>query len=468
MTQHCTSDHAGNISAVLATFVADTDLTKIPDGVIARSKNLIIDSLGVAYAALQDPFAATVLQAGRELGRDGLCTGIGSAECLRPRDAALVNATLMHGLDFDDTHIKAMVHSSVVSLPTAFAIAEDRGLSGADLLDAFIVASEAAIRLGLATVGLFPGRGFHATGVIGHFAASLAAGRLMRLSERELIAAQGIAGSTAAGILAYLDDGAWTKRLHPGWAAVGGITAAELARAGFIGPTRVYEGRFGLFETHLGESATKVESNVVAEGLGQTWHIVDVSPKPYPICHLSHGCAEAAIEMARRTNLQAADVVEVTALIPAEAMSLVGEPLEQKRRPASEYEAMFSAPYAVAVGLAKRRFGMADLTKPALNDPEIQALCTKVRCEVDPQSGFPEFCSGGVRVKTRDGRELVNHVRVNAGAGDRAFTAAEIKEKFMNSTAPTLAGTHAQRIYEAVMSIETIGARDLGAALRSK
>ena len=109
---------------------------------------------------------------------------------------------------------------------------------------------------------------------------------------------------------------------------------------------------------------------------------------------------------------------------------------------------------------------MLDLTSQAITDPEVLALCAKVRCEPDPQSGFPEFCSGGVRVKTHDGRELEAHVRVNAGAGDRAFTAAEIKEKFKNSTALVLSDAHAQLIYDAVMSLETIKARELGAALR--
>lgn len=455
-----------SLSAALATFVANSELVTIPDAVINRSKDLILDTLGVAYAALSDPFSAVILKTGRSLGRGGRCTAVGSPECLLPRDAALVNGALMHGLDFDDTHIKAMIHSSVVCLPTALAIAEDRELSGRDLLTAFIVASEAAIRLGLSTVGLFPSVGFHATGIIGHFASALAAGRLMRLSKSELIAAQGVAGSTAAGILAYLNDGTWTKRFHPGWAAVGGITAAELAVAGFSGPSRVYEGRFGLFETHLGIGAGKIRYHVVAEELGQKWHVLDVSPKPYPICHLNHGCVEAAIEIARNADLRTADIVDVTALVPAEAMSLIAEPLEQKRRPRSEYEAMFSAPYAVAVGLARRRFGMLDLTKQAICDPELQALCIKVKCVPDLQSGFPEFCSGGVIVKTRDGREFAHHVRVNAGAGDRAFTTAEIGEKFRNSTARVLSDAQRDRIYESVMSLENIRATDLGAVLR--
>ena len=253
-----------NLSSTLAGFIAGTD--PVPAAVLSRTKDLVLDTLGVAYAALPNAFARTVLTAGRELSSGGGdCSVVGNSERLQPRDAAMVNAVLMHGLDFDDTHIKAMMHSSVVSLPTALAIAEHRDLFGRDMLEAFVVASEGAIRLGLATVGLFPTFGFHATGVIGHFASAFAAGRLMRLSEHQLVAAQGIVGSTAAGILAYLEDGAWTKRFHPGWAAVGGITAVELAKAGFLGPSRVYEGRFGLFDTHLGTSSVRVESAVVAE-----------------------------------------------------------------------------------------------------------------------------------------------------------------------------------------------------------
>lgn len=461
------SPRSDSLAARIAAFVAGAGRDLVPSPVIERSKDLVLDTLGAAYAALGDPLADSLLKGGFSLGSGGRSTVIGQAACLTSRDAALINGALMHGLDFDDTHLKSMVHSSVVALPTALAVAEDLDLPGRELLVAFGLASEAAIRLGLATRGMFPDAGFHATAIIGHFASALAAGRLMGLTRMELVAAQGIAGSTAAGILAYLNDGTWTKRLHPGWAAMGGITAAGFARAGFTGPAAVYEGRFGVFDAFLGSDAGKVERHHIGKELGERWHILDVSLKPYPVCHLNHGCTEAAVEIAIREDIRAEDVVGITALLPREALPLVAEPLHQKQRPETSYEARFSAPYAVATGLARRRFGMADLTAEALADADVRALSAKVACEPDPDTAFPEFCSGGVVVRMRDGRALANHVRVNAGSGERSFARSDIEEKFRDSVSSELNAGQADRIIDAVMSLESMSARELGAILRA-
>jgi 2-methylcitrate dehydratase PrpD len=454
------------VAQLLADFAAGLRTERLPQPVVRHAKLLILDALGVAFGARSENFAASVLRAGRALGSGGGCTVLGESERLQPRETALVNAALMHGLDFDDTHIKAMVHSSAMCLPTAMAVAEARQASGAEMMAAFVAGSEAAIRLGLATVGLFHHAGFHATGVIAHFAATLTAGRIMGLDQAQLVSAQGIAGSTASGIQVFLEEGAWTKRIHPGWAAVAGITAAELAQAGFFGPSRVYEGRFGLFQTHFGDHAKDVDYGAIDRGLGSEWNLLGVSLKPFPICHFNHGCAEAAIEIARTHKLRAKDIAKVTALVPPQGMPIVAEPADEKRRPTSDYEAKFSAPYAAAVGLMKARFGLVDLTNEALSDSDVMAVCRKVDCVADPQSAFPEFCSGGVTVETTDGRTLSHYVRVNAGAGDRAFTPEQVKEKFMLSAALSLTPARLERVYDAVMALDSIAVTEFTAALR--
>ena len=148
---------------------------------------------------------------------------------------------------------------------------------------------EVAIRLGAAAKGGFHHAGFHATGIVSHFSAAVVAGKLLQLTEDQLVSAQGIASSSAAGLQVFLEEGAWTKRFHPGWGAVAGITAAHLAQNGFIGPSRPYEGKFGLFETHLQDRAATVDMARLSAGLGMQWELCDTAIKPYPVCHFIHG-----------------------------------------------------------------------------------------------------------------------------------------------------------------------------------
>ncbi len=159
----------------------------------------------------------------------------------RPRRAArtarrrLLNGILIHGLDFDDTHLESIIHPTATSLPVALSLGEALEASGEDMLTAFLAGVETAIRTGGAARGGFHHVGYHATGVISHFASAVTAGKLLGLDEDAITAAQGIAGSTAAGIQVFLEEGAWTKRFHPGWGAVAGITAARLARRAIQG-----------------------------------------------------------------------------------------------------------------------------------------------------------------------------------------------------------------------------------------
>jgi 2-methylcitrate dehydratase PrpD len=395
----------------------------------------------------------------------GACSVLGRAERFEVRDAALVNGVLIHGLDFDDTHLGSIVHPTCTSLPCALALGESLGASGEALLTAFLAGAETAIRIGGAVKGGFHQVGYHATGLVAHFASAIAAARLLRLSEDQTVAAQGIAGSTASGIQVFLEEGAWTKRFHPGWAAVAGITAARLAQHGFVGPSRPYEGRFGLFETHLQREAERINLNELTTGLGESWRFGETALKPYPVCHFIHGCADAAIDL--HGQLAARDIARVEAFLPESTLHIVAEPAELKERPTTEYEAKFSAQFVIAACLLKGRFGLPDLKPEALADPQVRALALKVRCQADPQTAFPTYFSGGVEVTLGDGRTLRRHVRVNSGAGERAMTADAVAAKFMSAAAMTVPTSQAERIREAVLALEEVAVVELMALLRS-
>lgn len=448
----------------LARFAAGLTLADVPAGVVERARLQILDALGVGMAANAYGFATATMAGAQALGGAGACSVIGRAERLTVRDAALVNGVLIHGLDFDDTHLASIVHPTAACLPCALSFGEHLGAGGAEMLAAYIAGMETAIRIGLAVAGGFHHAGFHATGLVAHFSSAIVAARLLGLPADRIVAAQGIAASTASGVQVFLEEGAWTKRLHPGWAAVAGITAAQLAGAGFKGPSRPYEGRFGLFETHLQQHAGSADLDALSSGLGSVWHLAETAIKPYPVCHFIHGCADAAIALHGEVN--AAEIEAIEILLPRDTLPIVAEPAEAKRRPANEYEAKFSAQFVVACCLLKGAFGLADLLPDALADRSVLDLAARARCTVDPDTAFPAYFSGGVRLTLRDGRTLFRHVRVNSGAGERALTEAGVCAKFMASAAMTVPRERAERIRDAVLRLESQSAAGLGALLR--
>lgn len=448
----------------LAQFAADLRFEDIPASVIDRAKMLILDALGVGLASNAYDYADRAVAGAVALGESGPCSVIGRAERLPVRDAALANGVLIHGLDFDDTHLTSIVHPTAACLPCAMTFAESLEASGQSLLTAYAAGMEAAVRIGGAVKGGFHHVGFHATGVVAHFSSSIIASKLLNLPADRIVAAQGIAASTAAGVQVFLEEGAWTKRFHPGWAAVAGITAARLSQNGFVGPSRPYEGKFGLFQTHLHEHAKDVDLSWVDSQLGEYWHFADTAIKPYPVCHFIHGCADAAIELHRELNPE--DIVEVEAFLPKDTLHIIAEPAHAKERPTTDYEAKFSAQFVVATCLIKGRFGLPELQADALADPRVRDLATRVRCHADPESAFPKYFSGGIRVTTRDGRQLTRHVKVNSGAGERALPLEGVVAKFMASASLAVPTSKAEEIRDAVLRLDSISAGELTKALR--
>lgn len=446
----------------IARFAADLRLSDVPAPVIARAKLHILDALGLGLASHAYDYGRSIVAGGLALSEGGACSVIGRPERMAVRDAALVNGVLVHGLDFDDTHLGSIIHPTCTALPVALSLGEAEDASGEALLTAFLAGAETGIRIGGAVKGGFHHVGFHATGVVSHFASAVTAGKLLGLEAAQITAAQGITGSTASGIQVFLEEGAWTKRFHPGWGAVAGITAARLASTGFKGPTRPYEGKFGLFDTHLHGHETDLPE--LTAGLGRDWRFGDTALKPYPVCHFIHGCADAAIDLHR--EIAGAEIARVDAYLAQPTLHIIAEPAEAKERPTTDYEAKFSAQFVVAACLLKGAFNLPDLQPEALADAAVRDLALRVKCHEDPDTAFPTYFSGGVTVTLADGRVLKRYVRVNSGAGERAMTPEAVAAKFMASATMTIEAAQAERIRDAVLTLETLTARDLAAVLR--
>jgi 2-methylcitrate dehydratase PrpD len=454
-----------SVATRLASHVSGYRHDAIPEATRERAKYLILDAVGIALASTQYDFAHRILNGLSALAGAGNASLIGMPARLPLRDAVLYNGALIHGLDYDDTHIRAVVHPTSSAFSCALGVGEALDATGQDLLAAYVLGVEIVTRISDAAGGHFHDFGFHPTGIAAHFSCALQAGWLYRLTPRQLVMAQGLVVSTAAGSQEFLEEGAWNKRLHPGWAGVAGITAAHLARAGFKGPTKPYEGRFGLFKSHLGALERDVQYERIASTLGKVWEVHGVAVKPYPICHLIHACADSALVLLEQNKLAFRDIEKIIALVPQPTLHIIAEPVANKTRPANEYDAKFSTQFVVATCLVRRRFGLAELMEDTLHDPEILNLAAKVECVADPDSRYPEFFSGGLVIHMRDGRVLRHHEAVNRGAGERALSASEIESKFFENARLAVSSDRAQMICEGVLGLESRTARELAKLL---
>ncbi|SFB49567.1 2-methylcitrate dehydratase PrpD [Amycolatopsis marina] len=420
MQQPTVAEHIGE-------FAAQLRFEDLPVDVVEHAQHLVLDSVGVAFCAANEPFAERARRALGLLG-DGTQPVLALPDRLSPRDAAMLNGILIHGHDFDDTHIGSIVHVSASALPSAIASAIMNDRTTREMLVGYVLGVEVSARIGLAAHGGFHEVGFHPTGLAGAFGAAVTAGKLAGLDAQGIAGAQQVVGSMASGILEFLDDGAWTKRLHPGWASSSALTAAAFAGAGWPGPRRVYEGRYGLYATHL--AGKDWDAEAITAGLGDHWELLATAVKPYPSCHFTHGFADAVLALRSAAGFAAEDVEHIRCLIHPTAAAAVCEPLERKRRPHDLYDAKFSVPYVVGACLSRGKLTLAEFTDDSLDDPAIHKLADRVDVADDPDSRFPQAYSAAVEITLRDGRRLNRREPVNRGHPERPLSHQEIQDKF--------------------------------------
>ena len=442
----------------VAAFAVSLCAADVPAGVVEAAKLHALDTLGcgIAAAALgESPYAAA---SALEVAGRGPATAIGVAEPLSPSDAAFVNGTLCHALDFDDTHPHSIVHVSASVVPAALAAGQAAGVTGADLVAALVAGSETSTRLGMAAGGAFHARGFHPTGVCGVFGATVTAARLRGLDEAQTANALGLAGSLASGLLEFLADGSETKRLHPGFAAQAGLQAARLAAHGATGPRTVFEGRFGVFNAYLHGVQADVEAEFA--DLGERWETPRIAFKPYPACHYVHAPVDAFAQVIREHGLGVDDVAGVVAQSDVTGESLVLAPLEDKLRPRTVYDAKFSLPYCLAALLVNGRLDVTSFTPAAIADPAVLEVASGVTYEVKEYAPAPDAFSGGVRVLTRDGRTLEAELRHQRGGTENPLTVGDVVDKYRSNARLGLDDADVARLESVVLALE--GARDLG------
>jgi 2-methylcitrate dehydratase PrpD len=446
-----------SVARRLARFVRALRLDDLPRPVVAQAQLLALDTLGSCLASSTMDFGRAVLDSAEALGGGAESSLVGRPARVAAANAVLANGTLAHGLDFDDTREDAIVHTGCVAVPTALACAEAASATGARALEALIAAVEVMCRVGLVVPGRFHARHFHPTSLTSGFAAAAAAGKLAGLEESALVHAFGICGSQAGGIIEYLGDGSWTKRLHPGWGAHAGVVAVRLAAAGFTGPERVLEGEHGFYAAFAGgHDAARLEAEI--ESLGRTWEILNLTYKPYPAGSIAHPYMDCAARLRDTHAIVPETIAEIRCRTAAGPVPRLWEPLAAKHRPANGYSAKFSLPYLLATVLVRGTAGLADFTDDAVRDERILAVAGRVGYDLDPTIDYPRQFVGHVRIRLQDGRVLEEHQDHPRGGPDFPLAPRDLEVKFRGNATLALTADAIDRVIADVGRLATLPA----------
>ena len=415
--------------AQLAGWTSRLTLADVPPDVQAQACAHLVDGLGTAVAAATTGAAAPAVDVATGLGGPPEATIIGTAHRVSAFAAAVANGTLVHALDFDDTHAASLVHATAIVLPVAFAVGEERGSSGAEVLAAAIAGYELVCRLAAAAPQSFHARGAHPTSVCGAVAAALVAGKLSGLSQQQMEDAIGIVVSQASGVMEFLHTGGSTKQFHAGWAAGSGIIAARLAAAGLAGPSAGLEGEFGLYRVFADRPP---DLAVLTDDLGGAWQLDEITIKPYPSCQLMHASLDAAKDL-RATVGDIAGLRDVVAAVPSTAAFIVCEPRVQKVKPRSPYGAKFSLPWSVAAMLVDGVVGRSTYATDQLDRPELTALAARITHEIVPYDGPDAEAPGRLRARTHDGRHIEALVARSSGSPGNPLGADGLRDKLQGN-----------------------------------
>ncbi len=389
------------VAGTFSAWAAELRAEALPGRLRAVLEFVLLDAIGLCVAARNTGYLRATLAA---CDSDGACTAIGQARGLDPAGAALVNGTAIHGEDYDDTFEGTPVHCGAAIAPAVLAACEGFGLGGGDALRGMAVGTELMCRLALVAPTAVHRAGFHPTGVIGALGAAAGVAAALKLDATRMTSAIGIAGSFASGIIEYLAEGTWTKRLHPGWAAQAGLRAARLAQEGFLGPRTVIEGAHGFFKGFAAEGVARDYGQVTAR-LGESWQAENLAFKPYACGTMLGPFIDCALRL-RRDGLDPVAVESIACKVGEGTVHRLWEPRAEKTAPSTAYSAKFSGPYAVAVALTDGAAGLDQFTEARAADPDLRALAARIEHRIDPDNEYPSNYSGHLRVRLRDGRTL--------------------------------------------------------------
>jgi 2-methylcitrate dehydratase PrpD len=435
-----------NETRELVEFLAGLEPRDLPAEVFERGRYLLLDYLGVAIRGSRAESSAPVYKMIERLNATGCATIIGTNARTLPGYAALANGTAAHAIELDDTHNAGSIHLGVVMFSAALALAESLpDVPNERFFTAVAAGYEAASRIAMAVQ---PKEhyllGFHPTATCGVFGAAITASKLLGLTSGQLLSAVGIAGSSAAGSLEFLAEGAWTKRLHPGLAAQNGMQAAMLAAEGFRGPSKILEGRDGFLSGY----SKKPLPELITRDLGASFEIMRTSVKPHACCRYMQGPIDAILALVREHDLQPDQVRGIEVGVLEAGWPLVVEPCKQKYNPQSIVEAQFSMPFGAAVAVMCRAAGLDQFTEENVHNPRIRRMMEKVVMNGDSglEKNFPKQWPARATIDLEDGRRYEKFVAHPKGDPQNPLSWDELITKFKSLAVPVVTPGHSDEI----------------------
>jgi 2-methylcitrate dehydratase PrpD len=425
----------------LAEYAAALQYQDLPAEIVQRAKECIADTVAAIICGSALPWSRIVIRYAERTGPDGNSRILGNrGAAVQANAAALANGALAHAFELDAlTRPSAGAHPGATVLPPALAIAQEHGSDGRALIAAFVAGNEVMIRIGRATGHTNEARGFHAPGTTGPFGAAIAAGHLLGLDAKAMTNTLGIAGSLAGGLLEFArGDGGMVKRLHLGRASEAGVLAANLAADGFGGPRTVLEGEFGFLKVFC----TKWDEAELTRGLGEDFVVSSTVLKRYPCHATAHAAVRAVRDLQSAHGFGGGDV---------EAITVTGTSRMIERhnilKPADLMLAQYSIPFCVALALHREARNPESYDESALRDPQIRALCRRVRL-VPESSGGHGGMGSTVTVALADGR------RFERRAENGMLEPGELEDKFLRLTRQPLGERGAGTLFERLQRLE--------------
>lgn len=437
----------------LSQWAGGVQFEDLPRAVVDNTCLRVLDVFGLVLAGLGTPFGRSVREAVLALNPSGPSRIFGRGDATTASGAAFANGALSQALEFDDTHNESIVHMSSPAVAAAFALAESRPASGADLVTAIAIGNEISCRVGSVAPGQFHRRGFHPTGLFATFGATWLSARLLGLTQEQMNNAAGIAGSFAAGLLQCWVDGTQSKFLHPGWSAQSGIVAATLGKTGTTGPAGVFEGRFGLFASHLQDEGVPRNYGRITDGLGDQWDSQNASFKPFPVAHVIHPYIDALLRLRAEHRIDPAKVERIVVPVAAYIVGIVCEPLAEKRRPRSDSHGRVSMQYTLAEALVLGRIDKNAYRPESLGDPNILGIADRVEIEVDPKFPGPEHFKGAVKIVMKDGSVHETVEEHNRGSAANPMAVEDIVAKFDANAADVLNALQRRALVDGVLAL---------------
>jgi len=435
-----------------------TSYENIPGDAVESAKREVLDSLATALGGSSKAGVKELVDMVKEWGGSEQSTVIAyGVKCPAP-NAAQVNGTMIHALDYDDGHQVALVHIGCVAVSTCFASAERMGkISGKELITAIALGGDFLARLGLASKpgGSAMSAGWHPTTLFGFLGSAAMSGKIIKLDEERMINALGLAYHQCGGAGSGVGDGALAKRMGPGLAAKAGITSALMAERGITGERDPLEGRTGLFNTYMGGD---YDLQILTGDLGKRFEGVNIGDKPYPCCGLTHACIDAALALLSKHDIKANQIHEIT-VYGGDPVYGFSQPPEIKNSPRTIIDAQFSVPWVVATALVKGKVTVDDFTEEALKRQDILNTTKKITARLDTSMNRHGVGPGGVIISMNDGTEYKEEVEYCLGSVERPMTFEDCTKKFRECAACSikpLPSDKVEKVIEMVSQLEKL------------